>query len=143
MSEDNKTLARHIFDEVWGATDVNKVDKYFAANFVTHPELPGMPQGSAGVKAQVSMYAGALSDAHNAIEDLFAEGDKVVIRWSATAKQTGEFAGIPATGKQFKTTAITIYRFKDGKVVEGWTEYNSLEMMQQLGVVPALAPAVG
>jgi steroid delta-isomerase-like uncharacterized protein len=143
MSEENKALARSIFAEVWGANDVNKVDKYFAANFVTHPELPGMPQGSEGVKAQVRMFASALSDSHNVIEDLFAEGDKVAIRWSATGRQTGEFVGIPATGKQFKTTALTIYRFKDGKAVEGWTEYNSLEMMQQLGVVPQSAPATG
>ena len=143
MSEENKAIVRHIFEEVWGAHDANKVDRYFAANFVNYPELPGAPQGSAGIKAQVRMYASALSDNHQVIEDLFAEGDKVAVRWSATGRQTGEFAGIPATGKQFKTTAITIYRFKDGKVVQGWTEYNSLEMMQQLGVVPQPAPVAG
>lgn len=137
MSEDNKTITRHIFDEVWGAYNVNKVEQYFAPNYINHPEMPGMPKGNEGVKAQVRMFASAVSDNKHTIEDLLADGDKVVIRWSATAKQTGELVGIPATGKQFKVTAINIYRFVGGKVVEGWNEYDSLGMMQQLGAIPA------
>jgi steroid delta-isomerase-like uncharacterized protein len=136
MSEENKAVNRRIFDEVWGTHNLDNVEKYFAASFTSHPELPGVPQGPEGIKALVGMFAGAFSDTDLAIEDQIAEGDRVVTRWSATDTHVGEFMGVPATGKRVKTTAITIYRFEGGKAVEGWTEYNSLEQMQQLGVVP-------
>ena len=86
----------------------------------------------------VGLFAGAFSDNDLVIEDQIAEGDKVVTRWSSTETHVGEYMGIPATGKRVKTTAITIYRFEGGKAVESWTEYNSLEQMQQLGLVPPL-----
>ena len=136
MPEDNKSIARRIYNEVWRVNDASKVDTFFAANYVNHPELTGLPTGREGVKTSVKMFASALSNVNWVVEDMIAEGDKVVIRWSMTAKQTGEFIGVPATGKQLKSTGINIYRFEGGKVVEGWVEYNSLEMMQQLGVVP-------
>jgi steroid delta-isomerase-like uncharacterized protein len=136
MSEENKAITRRIFEEVWGAHNADSVEKYFAAGFINHPELPGVPQGAEGIKALVSLFAGAFSDEEQVIEDQIAEGDRVVTRWSTTGTHTGEYAGIPATGKRVKTTAITIYRFEGGKAVEGWSEYNSLETMQQLGVVP-------
>jgi predicted SnoaL-like aldol condensation-catalyzing enzyme len=126
MSEENKAITRRIFEEVWGAHNADSVEKYFAAGFINHPELPGVPQGAEGIKALVSLFAGAFSDEEQVIEDQIAEGDRVVTRWSTTG----------ATGKRVKTTAITIYRFEGGKAVEGWSEYNSLEAMQQLGVVP-------
>jgi steroid delta-isomerase-like uncharacterized protein len=137
MSEENKAIVRRIFDEVWGAHREDRVEAYFATDLVQHPELPGLG-GFEGVKASVRMFAAAISDDSNVIEDMIAEGDRVAIRWSATGTHTGELLGIAATGKPIVTTAITIYRFRDGKVVEGWTEYNSLEMMQRLGVIPQL-----
>jgi steroid delta-isomerase-like uncharacterized protein len=139
MSEENKALDRRIFEEVWGAYDLDKVEKYFAADYVNHNEVPGLPPGREGVKAMVNMFASAWSDAKLVIDVQIAEGDKVVTRWSSTATHTGELLGVPATGKQIKVTGITISRFKGGKVVESWGEYDSIGMMQQLGVVPAPA----
>ena len=136
MSDENKAINRRIFDEVWGAHNTDNVEKYFAPSFTSHPELPGVPQGPEGIKMLAGLFAGAFSDNDLVIEDQIAEGDKVVTRWSSTETHVGEYMGIPATGKRVKTTAITIYRFEGGKAVEGWTEYNSLELMQQLGVVP-------
>ena len=66
-----------------------------------------------------------------------AEGEKVVTRWTATARHTGEFAGIPATGKRFSLKAINIHRVVDGQIQEGWLEWDALGWMQQLGVIPA------
>ena len=137
MSEENKAVARRIFDEVWGAHNTDNVEKYFAASFTNHPELPGVPKGPEGIKLLVGMFKGAFSDVEQIVEDQIAEGDRVVTRWSSTGTHAGEYMGAPATGKRIKTTAITIYRFEGGKAVEGWTEYNSLDMMQQLGVVPS------
>lgn len=139
MSDGNKAIARRIFDEVWGAHRVDKVDDYFAADFVNHPETPGVPQGSEGIKTLTQMFEGAFEDEYQVIEDMIAEGDEVAIRWSSTPTHTGPYLGIPATGKQVHVTAITIYRFKDGKAVEGWSEYNSVELMQELGAITAMA----
>lgn len=136
MSEENKALDRRIFEEVWGAYNLDKVEKYFAADLVNHNEVPGLPPGREGVKAMVNIFAGAWSDANLVIDLQIAEGDKVVTRWSSTATHTGELLGIPATGKQIKGTGISISRFEGGKVVESWGEYDSIGMMQQLGVVP-------
>lgn len=136
MSEENKAIARRIFEEVWGAYNLDKVEEYYAADLIDHNELPGFPPGREGVKASVSMFASALSDNDIAVEDQIAEGDKVVTRWSSTATHTGELLGIPATGKRIKVTGINIDRFEGGKVVESWGEYDSMGLMQQLGVVP-------
>jgi steroid delta-isomerase-like uncharacterized protein len=136
MSEENKALDRRIYEEVWGAYDLENVEKYFAADYVDHTALPGLPPGREGVKATVNMFASALSDTKLVIDDQIAEGDKVVTRWTSTTTHTGEFLGIPATGKRIKVTGIGISRFEGGKVVESWTEYDSIGMMQQLGVVP-------
>ena len=136
MSEENKALDRRIYEEVWGAYELDNVERYYAADYVDHTALPGLPPGREGVKATVNMFAGALSDLKLVIEDQIAEGDRVVTRWTTTATHSGELMGIPATGKQIKITGIGISRFAGGKVVESWTEYDSIGMMQQLGVVP-------
>jgi steroid delta-isomerase-like uncharacterized protein len=135
-SEENKALDRRIYEEVWGAFNLDNVEKYYAADYVDHIAFPGLPPGREGVKATVNMFASAWSDLKLVIEDQIAGGDKVVTRWSTTATHTGELLGIPATGKQIKVTGIGISRFEGGKVVESWTEYDSIGMMQQLGVVP-------
>jgi predicted ester cyclase len=72
------------------------------------------------------------------VEDMIAEGDKVMTRLSAYGTQTGELLGIPATGKRFKSTAIAIHRIANGKIVEHWSEMDNLGVLQQLGVVPPL-----
>ena len=97
----------------------------------------GLAPGRVALEAWVAMLDTAFPDRQVTIEDVVAEGDRVVTRWSSTGTHVGEYMGAPATGKRIKTTAITIYRFEGGKAVEGWTEYNSLDMMQQLGVVPS------
>jgi steroid delta-isomerase-like uncharacterized protein len=70
-------------------------------------------------------------------EDMIAVEDKVVTRWTAQGTHAGTFMDIPATGKSIRMTGINIYRFVKGKVVEQWGEGNDLDMMQQLGVIPA------
>jgi len=71
------------------------------------------------------------------VEDMIAEGDKVVARYVAHGTPQGDFMGIPATGKAFTMTAIDILRFEDGKIAEHWIESDQLGMLQQLGAIPA------
>lgn len=136
MSEENKALVRRLNKDLWQDLDVSKVDEYYAADYVSHSQLPGTPPGREGVKAFINMMKSSFSDLNYVTEDLVAEGDKVVSRYTVTSTHTGEFMGIPATGKQVKVTGIFIARVTDGKVVESWTEWDSMGTMQQLGVVP-------
>ena len=98
-----------------------------------------LPPGPESFKQFVSSYLSAFPDLHYTIEDQIAEGDRVVTRWTAVGTHKGELMGIPPTGQQAVVTGITINRFVGEKVVEGWNNWDGLGMMQQLGVVPAMA----
>ncbi len=87
------------------------------------------------MKQFVSGMRSAFLDLHFTIEDQIAEGDKVVTRWKASGTHRGEFQGVPPTGKQATVPGITIDRIAHGKLVEGWTNWDALGLMQRLGVV--------
>ena len=132
MSEENKALIRRFYEEVWNDKNLEAIDELVATDSVDHD----LPPGREGAKAFISMYLSAFPDTKMTIEDLLAEGDKVVTRWSATGTHTGELMGIPATGKQVTVTGLDINRYSGGKSVEHWGEFDQMGMMQQLGVVP-------
>src|SRR5205823_14624824 len=96
-----------------------------------------MPGGIEGSKQFIAMYLTAFPDVHFTVEDIIAEGDKVVTRLTVRGTQQGAFMGIPATGKQTTSTGIDINRIVDGKSVEHWLEMDTLGLLQQLGAVPA------
>jgi len=136
-TEDNKTLDRRRFEEAWNKGNLAVVDELSDANVVTQ-NPPGPPlQGTEALKQFVLMYRSALPDVQMTIEDQIADGDKVVTRWTARGTHKGELMGIPPTGKQTTVTGISFNRWANGKVVESWTNFDALGMMQQLGVVPA------
>ena len=83
------------------------------------------------------IFLGSFSDLQTTTEDLFAEGDKVVERYTARGTHTGEFMGAPPTGKKFAVESIVIYRFANGKIVEMWGLNDSQGLMTQLGLMPA------
>ena len=137
MSEENKAIARRIFEEVWkGKLDV--ADEILDASHVAHGLGLELPPGPEGFKQFVSIYLSAFPDVHFTIEDQIAEGDRVVTRWTARGTHKGELMGIPPTGKQAVVTGIGINHFVGEKVVEAWNNWDGLGMMQQLGAVPAM-----
>ena len=110
-------------------------------DFVEHEETPGLAPTKDGVKTFFRMYIAAFPDLRMDLDDL-PSGDKVVARVKATGTNTGEFMGMPATGKRVDVQLIDIMRFgDDGLVHEHWGVLDALAMMQQLGVVPAGPPA--
>jgi steroid delta-isomerase-like uncharacterized protein len=137
-TEQNKTLVRRYWEEVWNKGNLAVVDELIATDFDGHP-LPGEPdfgRGPAGQKQLVGMYRTAFPDLRMTIEDMTAEGDRVVVRWTARGSQTGEMMGIPATGKHTTVTGMFMGRVAAGKIAEGWGNFDALGMMQQLGVIP-------
>ena len=136
MSERHADLLRRALDVVWNEGDLSRAQEFYAADVVLHGTIPGAT-GVEAVKQVIAAYRAGFPDLHISIEDVVAEGDKAVDRWSWTGMHKGEFMGIPATGKQVKTSGISIVRIRDGKIVEIWGVADRLGLMQQLGAVPS------
>ena len=142
MSEENKALTRRSIEEIWNKGNLAVADELIAANSVTHdPATPNPGSGPEATKQQASMYRTAFPDLHITIEDQVAEGDQVVTRWTARGTHRGDLMGIAPTGKQMTITGINITRIAGGKAQEGWTNWDTIGMMQQLGAVPQVAAA--
>jgi steroid delta-isomerase-like uncharacterized protein len=135
-TEQNKAIVRRFFEEVGNQGNVAAAGEIFAADVVDHTAPPGQAPGLEGVKHNLAIFRTAFPDVHLTIEDMLAEGDRVVARYTAHATHTGEFFGIPATGKQVVVTGISLSRIAGGKIVEQWGNQDDLGMLQQLGVVP-------
>jgi steroid delta-isomerase-like uncharacterized protein len=137
-TEQNKAIFRRMVEEIFNRGNMNLVDEFLAPDFIEREELPpGIPPGREGVKQMTIMFRSAFPDFKATIDDMIAEGDKVVVRmtWSGTHK--GEFMGISPTGKSVSFGVIDIVRFAGDKFVEHWGMMDSTSMMQQLGAVPA------
>jgi steroid delta-isomerase-like uncharacterized protein len=135
-TEDNKALVSRYFNEAWNQGSPAVIDELFAANF--HAHNPGIPDGGSreGFKQFNSVFRSAFPDLRTIRDEVIAEGDQVVTRFTAHGTQTGELQGIPPTGKPMTVTGIEIVRVSGGKIVEAWVEFDQLGMLQQLGVVP-------
>lgn len=133
---EQKEIIRRVSEEAFGKGNLDVIDEYFAEDFLAHnPALPEGMERRAGYKEFVEMVRSAFPDLESETEDLIAEGDKVVERHVATGTHEGKFLGIKPTGKSVKAGGISIFRFKDGQIVEAWERADLLGVMQQLGVV--------
>ena len=133
--EQNKSIVRK-YGELMNAQDVDGALAHFGPSFVDHSVRPGMPQGTEGARLFFNMLFTAFPDLHATIEDIIAEGDKVVDRMTCEGTHQGMFMGASPTGKHVKWSFIDINRIVDGKVVEHWAEVDTMGIMQQLGLVP-------
>lgn len=135
--EQNKVIARRVFEDIWNQGRLDVVDELFDANFVGYdPAVPTPTRGVEGYKQYVMMYHSAFPDEHFTVEDVIAEGDKVVVRFTSHGTQQGPLLGIPPTDKAMTVTGIVMGRIANGKIVEVWLNYDALGMLHQLGVIP-------
>ena len=134
---DHAATARRLYDLI-NAGDIEGFGGNLADDFVEHEETPGLAPTRDGVKAFFGMQLAAFPDLRMDVEDVVANGDKVVARVRFTGTHRGGFMGMPATGKNVDVQLIDVFRFgADGLVHEHWGVLDALAMMQQLGVVPA------
>jgi predicted ester cyclase len=136
-TEANKASVRRFYDEVFNKKNRAAIDEFIDPSCVDHAAPPGTPGGLKGVKQTLTMYLTAFPDLHFTVEDIIAEGDKVVARLTVRGTQQGVFMGIPPTGKQTTSTAIDINRIVGDKSVEHWLNMDTLGLLQQLGAIPA------
>jgi steroid delta-isomerase-like uncharacterized protein len=139
-AKDLKALMRR-FVEKWNkgkTAAMAVVDEFYATDFVSHGPGDEDIRGIENVKRSTSDEFSAFPDAHYTIDDMVVEGDKLAARYTMTGTHKGEYMGAPPTNKKITIKAITIERFAGGKIVEEWGMYDTLGLMQQLGVVPTL-----
>ncbi len=138
-TEANKVVVRR-YQEAYNANTLEALDSIVTADVISHKTLPGLPPGLQGGKLSHRGTVAAIPDLHYTVEDLIAEGDKVVMRWTMTGTHSGsEFMGLPPGGRKLRVTGISMFRIADGKIVEHWAEPDGVTFMQQLGLMPQLA----
>jgi predicted ester cyclase len=126
-AEENKTLVRREQEELWNHTgNLDAAEELFAHDYVEAAEQ------------EAADFRRGFPDVVSTIEDLIAEGDRVVARWRSSATHRGEYMGIPPTGKEVEFTGISVYRIEAGKIAESWTVEDQLGLMRQIGAIPEL-----
>jgi predicted ester cyclase len=124
-AEENKALVRREQQELWNHTgNLDAAEELFAA------------EEAEAARQEAADYRQGFPDVANTVEDLIAEGDKVVARWRSRATHKGDYMGIPPTGTEVEVTGITLYRIQGGKIAESWNIEDKLGLMRQIGAFP-------
>jgi predicted ester cyclase len=134
--DENIAIVRRLTDEGFVGGKVEVVDDTVAPNCVDHDPMPGQPDGREGQRFTCQMVVDGLSD-RSIKEDYLAVGDKVVENWVFTGTHTGDFLGIPATGKRITVRGLEIWRLEAGLIVERWGVVDAAGVLEQLGLLPA------
>ena len=123
-----------INEEIWNQGNLDLIDERYASDYVRHEAgYPAELAGAAGLKQFIQNLRTGFPDWNCTIEDTMAAGDKVMVRYLCSGTHTGEWNGLAPTGKPIQFQSMIVHRIADGKVVEDWSEYDSLGWMQQLG----------
>jgi steroid delta-isomerase-like uncharacterized protein len=138
--ETNKATVTRFIDEVFVDGRLEAVDTLCAEGFTAHTWGPG-PTGRDDLKAAIERVGAGLSEVTMRVDDIVAEGDRVAVRLTAAATQTGTFMGIPATGRRYEIGEMHLFRLGEGQIVEHWHQADFLGMLRQLGAMPAQSGA--
>jgi steroid delta-isomerase-like uncharacterized protein len=130
--EHNKMIVRRQFEELINNRNLAILDTDMAAGFVDHEAPPTQPPGPDGVKQWIKRLHQDVPDLHVTIEDIVAEGDKVVVRNTWRGTHTGPFMGMAPTGKRFALKGMVLWRLADGKLMERWATLDHWGLRQQL-----------
>jgi steroid delta-isomerase-like uncharacterized protein len=139
---ENKAVVRRFIDEIFVRGRTESVDELLADDFVGHT-WPSTGHPKDDLKAAIGRTSKGLTDSAFDVEDVIAEDDRVAVRLTAAATQTGELMGMPASGKRYSIGEIHIFRVHDGRVVEHWHQFDQMGMMKQLGAMPGPSNAKG
>ncbi len=134
-AEQNKKIVMRWVDEMCGKRDLGVGDEIFSADMVDHNPIPDQAPGPEGQKQVLRVLWAAFPDFHSQADDVLVDGDRVVVRWSATGTHRADYFGIAPTGKHIAYSGIDIVRIAGGKIVERWGLSDDLGLMQQLGAV--------
>jgi len=134
----NKLLVRSYIEDVFNKRQLAAIDRYILVDYAEHN--PNLPPGLAGKRQFVASVLAGFSDYHAEIQDILAEGDKVVVRTRWTGTQDGSFLGLPPSGHRVSFSTADFYRIQNGRLAEHWDVVDSLPRAVALGLVPAPKP---
>lgn len=134
--ETNKAVARSFFEQVLDQGHLEKYAESHAPNFVAHGEThdASLEEDMAAAREERK----AMPDMRVNINEIIAERDLVLVYWTASGTNTHEGMGFPATGKSITAPGMTLFRFQAGKMIEEWSVWDMLSVMQQAGLLPPL-----
>lgn len=135
--ERNKDVIRRFVEEVQNQKNFDVFDELNDPEFVNLSSPPGIPSDREGGKMYLSGFLNAFPDSRFTIDDMIAEGDRVVTKKTLVGTHTGDLGEIPATGKRVTLQYVDIMRVRNGKIVEHWLSMDQLSFLQQLGVIPS------
>ena len=136
MSEANKNVARGFYEDVFNKKNLDALEKYCAPQFRDHHPMPGQGPGIPGVREVFGMFVGAFPDLKFTVEELIAERDLVVARFTVVGTHKGPVFGAPATGKTVTFHGMDMIRVVDGKATDVWHYGDEMMVLAQLGVKP-------
>ena len=140
MATGNKEIVRRALEDSW--QDPSVFDELISSDYVGYdPALPEPIRGPQGAKNNFKQYSDAFEGAHITVKDQIAEGDAVATRWEGRGRHTGELMGVPPTGKEIVVEGLNLTRLRDGKIVEEWSNWDTLGMLQQIGAIPSASAA--
>ena len=140
-TETNKAIVRRLEEQVWNKHRLDLFEEFYTEDTILHAASFPSRSGLQAVKEDVAMMLNVYPDIQVAEEDMIAEGDEVVLRWTMRGTHQGELLGIPPTGNQVTSSGVTIFRLVNGKIAEEWFWPDNLNSFQQMGVIPALGTA--
>jgi steroid delta-isomerase-like uncharacterized protein len=129
----NKALIREFFEQVWNQGDESAIARFIAEDAGGND--PDFGMGREGFTRQWRQWQAAFSDLHFEIEEMVAEGDTVVARWTLTGTHTGPFLGLAPTGRAIRVGGMSMDHLRDGVLVCGFDGWDALGMRQQLGLI--------
>jgi steroid delta-isomerase-like uncharacterized protein len=132
MSEQSNTIVHRWMEEVWNKGRVDAIDEMLAGDVVIHGLGGGDVHGPEGYRPFFERMRSAFSDVRVVVDDAVAQGDTVAARCTVSGTHTGDGLGVPATGRPVEFTGMTMVRVKDGKIVEGWNNFDFAGMLQQI-----------
>jgi steroid delta-isomerase-like uncharacterized protein len=142
MLAENKAIIRRLYEEIWNKRKVELVSEIISPSHALQaPVVPGSAVGPEAYKRMLMLFFAGYPDLHFQVEDIIAEADKVVACWTLAGTHKGEYLGIPATNKKVSVDGITIHHIANGKIMDSYSNWDALGMMQQLGVIPPLGQA--
>jgi len=140
MATGNKEIVRRALEDSW--QDPGVFDELISSDYVGYdPALPEPIRGPQGAKNNFKQYSDAFEGAHITVKDQIAEGDAVATRWEGRGRHTGELMGVPPTGKEIVVEGLNLTRLRDGKIVEEWSNWDTIGMLQQIGAIPSATAA--
>ena len=138
VETENKALIRRLLDELRDGWHPTTIEKYYAPSYRRHNTATLPPLTRDEQRQRATRLRVAFPDARATLEDIFAEGDRVAYRLTIRGTHTGEFLGVPPSGRQVAVSFIAIVRIVDGKLVEEWGGLDQPDLIRQMRGSPSV-----